>query len=361
MSAHGISDLERGARRHPYPATSRRLAHALGLKAVDANALYASARPLRGPHSEETTHQTAAGGLPVSLSSFIGRNQEAAEVPRKLEQSHPTTSVGIRETGKTRLAQRGELSNLPAHRPSLIGRDDAAAEVRERLMEAKAGLLTLTGAGGCGKTSLAVHVARDLLDLFPDGVWLVEFAPLSEPALVDHAVAAVLGVGEGAGQVLREGLVAFLRPRMLLLLLDNCEHLVDACARLTDALLAACPKLRILATSREPLRTPGEVTWRVPSLATPDPQRLLPTDELAGYAAVRLFVERAQAVRPGFALGPENAAAVARVCTRLDGLPLALELAAARARALTVGQIAERLDGSLRLLTNGSRTAPARQ
>jgi predicted ATPase/DNA-binding CsgD family transcriptional regulator/transcriptional regulator with XRE-family HTH domain len=361
LSAHGISDLERGARTRPYPATSRRLAHALGLSEADANALYSSARPPHGPHLEGSTHPTTAGGLPVSPSSFIGRNQEVAGGRRQPEQSRPLTLVDIGEISETRLSQRGERSNLPAHRPSLIGRDDAAAAVRERLIEANAGLLTLTGAGGCGKTSLAVHVARDLLELFPDGVWLVEFAPLSEPALVDQAVAAILGVRKGSGRSVREGLVAFLRPRVSLLLLDNCEHLVDACARLTDALLGACPELRILATSREPLRTPGEVTWRVPSLQTPDPRRLLPRDELAGYAAVRLFVERAQAVRPGFALGPENATAIARVCARLDGLPLALELAAARTRALTVGQIAERLDGSLRLLTDGSRTAPTRQ
>ena len=253
-----------------------------------------------------------------------------------------------------------ERSNLPAHRPSLIGRDDEAAAVRARLIEADAGLLTLTGAGGCGKTSLALHVARDLLDLFPDGVRLVELAALSEPALVDQAVAAAFGVRERAGQSLREGLLVFLRPRVLLLLLDNCEHLVEACARLVQDLLSACPELRILATSREPLRTPGEVTWRVPSLMAPDPQRLPPPKELAGYPAVRLFVERTQAVQPGFVLTTDNAPAIARVCARLEGLPLALELAAARTRAMAVGQIAARLDESFRLLVGGSRTAHSR-
>src|SRR5882762_3562367 len=162
-------------------------------------------------------------------------------------------------------ADRGSAaarSNLPAHRPPLIGRNQQAAAVCQRLMEAEAGLLTLIGAGGCGKTCLAVDVAGRLLDAFPDGVWLVEFAPLSDPALVDQAVAAVLQVREGAGQTLRDSLLGFLRSRRLLLLLDNCEHLVDACARLTDALLGFCPELRILATSREPLRTLREMTWR---------------------------------------------------------------------------------------------------
>ena len=173
------------------------------------------------------------------------------------------------------------------------------------------------GPGGCGKTSLALHAARDLLDLFPDGVWLAELAPLSEPALVDSAVAAVLGLRERAEHALRAGLTALLRPRTLQIVLDNCEHLVEACARLAEALLGVCPGLRILATSREPLRTSGEVTWRVPSLTAPDPQRLPPLNELAGYAAVRLSVERAQAVQPRFVVTTNHAPAVALVCARL--------------------------------------------
>jgi predicted ATPase/DNA-binding CsgD family transcriptional regulator len=259
------------------------------------------------------------------------------------------------------LASADQRSNLPAHRPSLIGRDEEAVVVRERLIEAKAGILTLTGAGGCGKSSLAVYVAHGLLDAFADGVWLVELAPLSDAPLIDTAVAAALGVRERGQRSLREGLQEFLRPRSLLLVLDNCEHLIDACARLAATLLEMCPELRILATSREPLRTPGEVTWRVPSLPAPDPEHLSSPDELGQYAAVRLFVERAQAVRHGFALRAENAPAVAQVCARLEGMPLALELAAARTQALAVSQIAARLDESLRLLVGGSRTAHSRQ
>src|SRR6266540_2510635 len=145
----------------------------------------------------------------------------------RIEQTERATTVG--------------LTNLPAHRPSLIGRDEEAIAVRQRLMEAEAGLLTLTGAGGCGKTSLALHVALGLLDEFADGVWVAELAPLSEPALVDHAVAAALGVRERPGQSVRQSLMAFLRARVLLLVLDNCEHLVEVCAQLAQALLAGCP------------------------------------------------------------------------------------------------------------------------
>src|SRR6266567_4565710 len=253
------------------------------------------------------------------------------------------------------------LSNLPGHRPSLIGREEDIPTIRQRLAEIQTGLLTLTGAGGCGKSRLAVEVAYGVRDQYPDGVWLVELAPLSEPSLVDNAVAAVLGVRERAGQSLRDCLRAFLQPKVLLLVLDNCEHLVEACAHLTDALLRTCPGLRILATSREPLHTSAEVTWRVPPLAAPDGQRILTVDELVAYSAVQLFVTRAQAVRPDFSLGPETAAGIARVCARLEGMPLALELAAARTRALGISQIAARLDEDFRILVGGSRTAHSRQ
>ncbi len=197
------------------------------------------------------------------------------------------------------------LSNLPVHRPSLIGREEDVPAIRQRLAEIQTGLLTLTGAGGCGKSRLALEVGYGVRDQYPDGVWLVELAPLSEPSLVDNAVAAVLGVRERAGQSLRDCLLAFLQPKVLLLVLDNCEHLVEACAIFTDALLRTCPGLRILATSREPLNTSAEVTWRVPSLAAPEGRRILTVDELVAYPAVQLFVTRAQAVRPDFSLGPE--------------------------------------------------------
>jgi len=252
-------------------------------------------------------------------------------------------------------------ATLPIRRTSLIGRQADLATLRSLVLQADGRLLTLTGAGGSGKTSLALEVARGLLDDFPDGVWLVELAPLSDPTLVAQAVGSPLGVRESPDRPLLDGLLTYLEPRALLLLLDNCEHLIDPCAQLTEQLLERCPRLRILATGREPLRIGGEVVWQVPTLAVPDPGRPHDLDELATIPAVRLFVERAQAAQPRFRLTAQNAAAVAQVCARLDGMPLALELAAARMRALTADQLAERLDDAFRLLVGGSRTAPSRQ
>ena len=234
-------------------------------------------------------------------------------------------------------------------------------------------LLTLTGAGGMGKTRLALQVAADALEQYSDGVWLAGLGALADPALVPQAVASVLGVREEPGRPLAATLAAHLRGQRLLLVLDNCEHLLDACARLADALLQACPDLRILATSRAALGLAGETVWRVPSLPVPAAggedgappagirDAVPDAAGLARYAAVRLFCERAAAVRPGFALTAASGAAVAQVCARLDGIPLAIELAAARVRVLPPRQLLARLDDRFRLLTGGSRTALPRQ
>ena len=255
------------------------------------------------------------------------------------------------------------LTNLPAHLPSLIGREDAIAQVRERLLDAERGLLTLTGTGGSGKTSLALAVAREVLDSmeFPDGVWLAELAPLGDALLVPGAIASAVGVKEQTGRPIRDTLLEELRLRTLLVLLDNCEHQVETCAALADDLLRTCPGVRILATSREPLRVHGERVWRVPPLSTPDPLLMVAAAELEKNPAVRLFAERARAVQSSFRLSAETSQAVAAICVRLDGLPLAIELAAARARVLTPPQILARLDDAFRLLIGGSGTAPTRQ
>lgn len=245
--------------------------------------------------------------------------------------------------------------NLPVQLTSFIGREREMAEVKRQLSAAR--LVTLTGAGGCGKTRLALQVAADLAEEYPDGVWLVELAPLREPGLVPQAVASALGVREEPGRGLTETLADRLGPRELLLLLDNCEHLVGACAELADALLRACAKLKILDTSREPLGVAGEVTWRVPSLSLPDPGHLPPLEALTQYEGVRLFVDRATLGKPDFKVTGGNALQVARISHRLDGIPLAIELAAARVKVLTVEQIDERLDDRFRLLTGGVRTA----
>ncbi len=252
--------------------------------------------------------------------------------------------------------------NLPIQLTSFIGRAPEIAEVKDRLTEAR--LVTLTGSGGCGKTRLALQVAGDLLSDYPDGVWWLEFAPLSslsDPGLIPQVLAAALGVREELGQPLLTTATEFLRPRRALLILDNCEHLIDACAHLAEALLRAGPHLRLLATSREALGVPGETAQRVPSLAGPDPGQPPDLARLARWDAVRLFVERAALAQPQFTLTAENAPAVAQICQRLDGIPLALELAATRVKALAVEQIAARLDDSFHLLTGGSRTALPRQ
>ncbi len=248
--------------------------------------------------------------------------------------------------------------NLPVELTSFIGRERELKEISGLLGEAR--LLTLTGTGGSGKTRLALRLARRVLADFPDGVWLVELAALADRSLVGKSLAMALGVREERGPLI-DTLKSRLRSARLLVVLDNCEHLVDACAELAHGLLSACEGLRILATSREPLNIAGEVTWPVPGLSLPDEWTFPPLDELNGYAAIRLFTERAAASQPGFVLGADSAEAVVRLCRRLDGTPLAIELAAARVRMLSPQEILQRLDDRFGLLTGRNRDAVARQ
>ena len=248
--------------------------------------------------------------------------------------------------------------NLPAQLTSFVGRQREIEEIRPLLESTR--LLTLTGAGGCGKTRLALQVAAELIDHFRDGVWLVDLAPLSDPALVTPSVASVFKVQEGPSRPLVEGVCNYLRSRQVLLVMDNCEHLIAACARLAEILLLASPGSRILATSRESLGLSGETVWRVPSLSVPSPQGTS-TEAVARSEAACLFIDRATAVVPTFTISDANAPVVEAICRRLDGIPLAIELAAARMKVLSVEQISERLNDRFRLLTGGSRTAVARQ
>src|SRR5436309_1601311 len=249
----------------------------------------------------------------------------------------------------------------PAQLTSFIGRERETATVRELLQGTR--LLTLTGAGGSGKTRLALEVAGRLGSHYPDGVAWVELAPLSNPELVPHHVADALGVRRDGIRSAGDALLEALRDWEALLVLDNCEHLVEACARLADALLRGCPRLRIMATSREALGIGGERAWLVPALALPAVEAGKPVTRAVAAAseAIRLFVERTQAVRPSFELREDNVPAIADICRRLDGLPLAIELAAARARVLDPQQLAARLDDVFGLLSSGSRTAAPRQ
>jgi predicted ATPase/DNA-binding CsgD family transcriptional regulator len=250
-------------------------------------------------------------------------------------------------------------NNLPLELSSFVGREKELAEVKRLLEDNR--LLTLTGSGGCGKTRLALAAAGELVGGLEDGAWLVELASLADPSLVQGAVASALGVREQPGSPSTESLSDYLRTKKMLLVLDNCEHLVEACAVLAEALLRTCPNLRILATSREAFGIAGETRLAVPSLSLPDPRRLPAVEDVARYEAANLFVDRAKAIKPEFALTERNAMYVAQVCYRLDGIPLAIELAAAKVKVLSVEQIAARLDDRFALLTDGGRTALARQ
>ncbi len=260
---------------------------------------------------------------------------------------------------KPALAQSAiQATNLPLQLTSFIGREREIAEVKRLLRATR--LLTLTGSGGCGKTRLALQVAGDLRDDFSDDIWLIELAPLVNSALVAQTIASALGIHESGSLPILEILTDYLRAKNLLLVLDNCEHLIRACAQITDQLLHTCVNLHILVTSREALDIAGETTFRVPSLALPDSQSVA-FDHLIQYEAIQLFAARALAAASEFQLTKENVSAVSQICRRLDGMPLAIELAAARIKSLSVEEIAARLDDRFHLLTSGSRTAPLRQ
>ncbi|MFO1325552.1 MAG: tetratricopeptide repeat protein [Burkholderiales bacterium] len=250
-------------------------------------------------------------------------------------------------------------NNLPQSLTSFVGRERELAEVKGRLSTTR--LLTLVGIGGLGKSRLSLQAAADVMDDFPDGVWFVELAPVADARLVPQAVASVLGVKEDAAHSVEQALARFVKDRCLLVVLDNCEHLTQACASVARLLLEAGPKVRILASSRERLNLRGETTYPLAPLAAPASGITLAPDLLEQFAAVRLFAERALAVHPDFEITPQNAAAVSDICRQLDGIPLALELAAARTSAMSVDMLAERLSDRFRILRGGDRTALPRQ
>jgi len=248
--------------------------------------------------------------------------------------------------------------NLPAPLTTFVGREKEISELTQLLTTTR--LLTLTGAGGCGKTRLALEFGRTAVGMFPDGVFLVELAAIAQPALVGQAVADAFGIREAAGADVLQTLATHLEHRRLLLVVDNAEHLIEACAELTDTLLQRCAQLKVLVTSRERLGVGGELIYRVPSLSlsTVGPDTTL--DEALACEAARLFIERARLQRPGLTLSAEDSRALLSVCHQLDGAALAIELAAARVRAMSISELSRRLDDRFNLLTGGSRTAPPR-
>ncbi len=270
--------------------------------------------------------------------------------------SAPGESAGTTDAAAPSAARQ---HNLPAELTSFVGRRRELAELPGILATSR--LLCLTGAGGVGKTRLAVRLAHDLKGHFRDGAWLVDLAGLSLPELVPQTVATALGFRAGRHRSARDVLTDTLRDRDLLLILDTCEHVVSACAEVVQALLNEAPAVRIVATSREPLGVSGEIVYRVPSLSLPESTTPLMIDTLAGFEATQLFLERVRRLEPAFAPTPQSAATIVRLCQRLDGIPLAIELAAARIVVLSPEQIEARLQDRFRLLTGGTRTAVARQ
>jgi predicted ATPase/transcriptional regulator with XRE-family HTH domain len=310
LSLRGVSDLERGLRMAPHRDTLQRLLDALRLDMRDREVLQHAARRRRGATSAPRSREgTASMALPVPLSSFLGRAREMAEVQRRL--------AGTR-------------------------------------------LLTLTGPGGAGKTRLALQVGMEVANTFADGVAFVPLTAISDPELVASTIAQALGIRDLGGGSMLHRLTAYLQPKSFLLVLDNFEQVLPA-APLVSGILGVAPRVKVLVTSREPLRVQGEHAYEVPPLALPAPRQRLPVEAVSQYGAVALFIDRASEINAEFRLTEHNAAAVVEVCRRLDGLPLAIELAAAWIRVLPPHELMDRLEHRLALLTDGARDLPARQ
>src|ERR1700733_10548299 len=293
-----------------------------------------------------TTEGLVLDGLPAGAwLTDLGKHslRDLPRPERAMQLCHPDL---VNEFPPLRVSKTVISQGLPTQLTSFVGRDAQLAQARELLNENR--LLTLTGAGGAGKTRLAIQVASQLSGDFRDGGWYVDLAPITHPGLVPTTVARSLGLPDQPGRSTMDTLTRFVADRQMLIVLDNCEHLLDASAALISALLATAAGLTLLTTSREPIGVTGEVSWRVPSLSLDD-------------EAIELFTDRARHARPEFSVTDDNATVVSEICRRLDGLPLAIELAAARVRALSLAEILESLHDRFRLLTGGARTTVRRQ
>jgi predicted ATPase/class 3 adenylate cyclase/DNA-binding CsgD family transcriptional regulator len=293
-----------------------------------------------------TTSDLLAEGLPADAWLLDLGTHPLRDLPRPERVSQLCHAGLCNDSLPLRASKAGATQHLPPQFTSFVGRGADIENVRQLIADNR--LVTLTGAGGVGKTRLAVQVADQMDGKFGDGVWYVDLAPITDPDVVPVAVTRALGLPDQVGRSTMDTLTRVIAGRHMLVVLDNCEHLIDACASLTVALLGACPAVSVLATSREPIRVAAEVAWAVPSLSLAD-------------EAITLFTHRARHVRPDFTVTEENSAAVTEICRRLDGIPLAIELAAARVRALSLAQILDSLHNRFRLLTGGARTAVRRQ
>ncbi len=302
--------------------------------------------------------ETAYQFLLLAFDS-LGDHANAAATYERCIQALRELDLEPSEQTRSLLSIRRTSLNIPIPLTSFIGRQQEVKEVADLLTKSR--LVTLLGSGGVGKTRLAIQVTADLLDRFPDGVWFLDLAPLSDSALIPYTLAKLLGLRESGESSLSEILINYFRTRTALIIFDNCEHLIGPCAELVNMLLISCAGLSILATSREALQISGEIHYRVPSLAVPKPNMELTIYEFSNMESVKLFADRAAVISPGFFVGPQNAPAIAQICQRLDGIPLAIELAAARINVLTVQQILKRLDDRFNLLTDGVRTSLPRQ
>jgi predicted ATPase len=301
-------------------------------------------------------------GIPADVSAVVEKamSRDAWQRPSAADLGEELAHVATHGLAATEIPPPSRRpGNLPLELTGFIGRLAELAQVTRLLSASR--LVTLTGIGGVGKTRLALRAATETLQDFPDGAWMIELSELRDPSLITEVVAAGVGLRDESGRSLRDILVEFLRSRRLLLILDNCEQVVDEAAKLAEVLLRACPELHILATGRERLGIGGEAVQRLAPLAVPDDDVEPSVRAVPGYDSVALFVERGAAALPGFSLTEDNQATVARICARVDGLPLAIELAAARLRTMSSEQILARLDDRYTLLAHGSRVAPARQ
>jgi predicted ATPase/DNA-binding XRE family transcriptional regulator len=306
--------------------------------------------------AEVTLRRIEAGRLKPSraLASLILERIGVSEAERPQWVSFARGSSRLPFSSSSSAKKRA--SNLPAPITTFIGRETEQVNLIRLLIKHR--LVTLTGPGGIGKTRLSVKVGEQVLENYADGVWLVELASLSDPALVPQTVAKVFGIQQGSTTyALVETLIHFLRAKQTLLIFDNCEHLLDACAQLIDQLLKSCPHLKVLATSREALGMIGEALYQVSGLTVPDIQRIESIEKISDYESIRLFGERAQLVQMDFALTAENVSSVAQICHRLGGIPLAIELAAVRVQAFSTEQIAIQLNERFHTLAGGNRTA----